>query len=171
MLIAIQTSNALDELYGSFFDLNATLDRVVSVMLNDFSMPQASDIVHHKIAHLTPLLADKISEIKDNYNVSSIRPEVHRDDRNYSDLEVMFKTVLEEFEGVYEMIKMCYDTAHTHGDLNVCADLMKFIPKFSVVIGQIITLRDKAVQMPTGFDTFDRHITSWKIDGLEDYDD
>ena len=32
MLISDVTSTALDELYGSFFDLNATHDRAVSIM-------------------------------------------------------------------------------------------------------------------------------------------
>lgn len=167
MLISERTSQSLDELYGSFFDLNATLDRVVSVMLNKFSMPQASNIIHLKIAHTTPLLADMISEIKDNYNISSIRPEVHRDDRDYDNLLDMFETVLKEFSEVYEMIKMTDDIAVASKDLNVHADLLKFITTYNKVMGQIYTLRDKAVQMPTGFDTFDRHITSWGIgDGL-----
>lgn len=167
MLISVQTSDALDELYGAFFDLNATLDRMSSILLNDFSMPQASDILHHKIAHLMPLMADLISEIKDNYNVSSIRPEVHRDSRTYSDLKEMFETLLSEYTEVYEMIKMTHEISLNNKDLNVCSELLNFTRNFNIVMGQIITLRDKAVQMPTDFDRFDRHITSWGIVGLE----
>jgi murein endopeptidase len=89
LLIHEETSEALDVLYGAFFDLNATLDRVASVMLNDFSMPNAGEIVHLNISHTMPLLADVVSEIKDNYNLSSIRPEVHKDDRNYSNLSAL----------------------------------------------------------------------------------
>lgn len=166
MLISTQTSEALDELYGAFFDLNATLDRMVSVMLNDFCMPQANKIIHHRLAHLMPLMADMISEIKDNYNVSSIRPEVHRDSRTYSNLKDMFETLLKEFEEVYEMIKMTCDISDLNKDLNVKSDLIDFIRKFNMVIGQIITLKDKAIQMPDDFNKFDRYIDDWGIVGL-----
>lgn len=167
MFLSEKTSEALDQVYGAFFDLNATLDRVASLMLNVWTMPQASDIVHHKISHLMPLLADDISAIKDNYNMTSGRPEVHRDYRTYTDLSDMFETVLKEFGEVYEMIKMVDGIAHETGDFNVHGDLVKFIQKFNIVIGQVITLRDKAMQMPTGYDQFDRHITSWGIVGLD----
>lgn len=166
MFLNKETSESLDILYGAFFDLNATLDRVASVMLNDFSMPNASDIVHHRISHLMPILADDISTIKDNYNESSIRPMVHKDDRNYSNLKDMFETVLKEFGEVYEIIKMTDKVARENQDFNVHGDLIKFMQKFNIVIGQIITLRDKSLQLSTDFDVFDRHIDSWKIDGL-----
>ena len=80
------------------FDLNATLDRAVSIMLNNWAMPQASDIIHQKVAHAAPVYADLISEIKDNYNVPSVRPAVHEDSREYENLGVMFQTVLYEFK-------------------------------------------------------------------------
>ena len=37
------------------------------------------------------------------------------------------------------------------------------------VVAQIILLDDKAKQMPTEYDEYDRHIDSWGIIGLEDY--
>jgi len=168
MFLSEKSSEALDQLYGAFFDLNATLDRVASIMLNTWSMPQASDIVHHKLSHLMPLLADDISAIKDNYNMTSGRPEVHKDYRTYTDLGNMFETVLKEFGEVYEMIKMCDGIAHENGDFNVHGDLVKFIQKFNIVIGQVITLRDKAVQMPTSYWVYDDYISAWGINGLDD---
>ncbi|MGL5767094.1 MAG: hypothetical protein ACRCX8_15775 [Sarcina sp.] len=166
MYLSQATSEALDELTGAFFDLNRSFDRAVSIMTNKWCMPNASDIVHHKLAHLFPLMADDITAIKDRYNLSSVYPETHRDDRDYTDLADMFETLLGEYGEVYEMIKMVNSLAHTHGDLNVHADLVKVTQDYNVVMEQVITLRDKAVQMPTCYDTFDRHISSWKIDGL-----
>lgn len=166
MLISDVTSTALDELYGSFFDLNATLDRAVSIMLNNWAMPQASDIIHQKVAHAAPVYADLISEIKDNYNVPSVRPAVHEDSREYENLGVMFQTVLYEFKGVYEMIKKVIDIAMKNGDVNVVSDLVIFMSKFNKFFGMIVTLSDKANQMPEMYDAFDRHITSWGIDGF-----
>ena len=167
MLISKETSEALDLLYGQFFDLNATLDVVASTLQNTFSMPQAADIVHHKISHLMPLLADKISEIKDNYNIRSIRPAVHEDKREYGDLQVMFQTVLDEFESTYKMIVSVQEIAIKSGDKNVLDDLQHFMRLFNKIMGQIYTLRDKAEQMPRDFDTYDAHINRWGIVGLD----
>ena len=104
MLISQETSEALDILVGKMFDLNRSFDRAVSWMQNVFSMPQASDIVHHNLAHLFPLLADSLTEIKDRYNIPSVYPETHKDDREYENLFVMFTTLLKECSDGYEMI-------------------------------------------------------------------
>jgi hypothetical protein len=166
-LIHEETSEALDVLYGAFFDLNATLDRVASVMLNDFSMPNAGEIVHLNISHTMPLLADVVSEIKDNYNLSSIRPEVHKDDRNYSNLSDMFSTVLKEFSEVYEIMNKVVDIAIAHRDRNVTSDMYRLFRKYNIIMGQVNTLNDKAQQMPTDFDKFDFNISKWGIKGVK----
>lgn len=166
MLISKQTSEALIEVYGVFFDLNATLDVASSIMMNKWTMPQASDIVHHRLSHLMPLLADQISEIQDNYNIVTYRPEVHRDFRDYDNLKDMFETILTEFADAYNMIKMCNKIADEQGDFNVHGDLVNFIKKFNIVIGQIITLRDKSLLLPDDYITFDRQINTWGIVGL-----
>lgn len=167
MLIHEETSEALDVLYGAFFDLNATLDRVASVMLNDFSMPNAGEIVHLNISHTMPLFADVVSEIKDNYNLSSIRPEVHKDDRNYSNLSDMFSTVLKEFSEVYEIMNKVVDIAIAHRDRNVTSDMYRLFRKYNIIMGQVNTLNDKAQQMPTDFDKFDFNISKWGIKGVK----
>lgn len=167
MLIHEETSEALDVLYGAFFDLNATLDRVASVMLNDFSMPNAGEIVHLNISHTMPLLADVVSEIKDNYNLSSIRPEVHKDDRNYSNLSDMFSTVLKEFSEVYEIMNKVVDIAIAHRDRNVTSGMYRLFRKYNIIMGQVNTLNDKAQQMPTDFDKFDFNISKWGIKGVK----
>ena len=169
MLISDETSKAIDILYGKFFDLNATLDVAVSYMLNVWAMPQASAICHSNLAHTAPVMADFLSEIKDNYNIRSIRPAVHEDKREYTNLADMFETILKEYSDTYEMIKMTDKVAHEHDDFAVHADLVKFTNLFNKVIGVVITLRDKSVQMPTDYDIFDRHITSWGVDKVSEW--
>ena len=166
MLISNKTSEALDELTGAYFDLNRTFDRAVSIMANVWAMPNAANIVHHKLAHLFPLLADKVTEIKDKYNLSSVYPETHRDDRTYANLEDMMSVLLKEMSDVYEMIKMIDGIVHENGDFMVHAELISIMKNHSIVFGQVVTLHDKSMQMPTDFDTYDRHIDSWGIDGI-----
>jgi len=166
MLISKETSDALDILLGAYFDLNRTFDRAVSIMLNTWAMPNASGIIHQNLAHLFPILGDKVTEIKDNYNLTSVYPETHRDGREYADLEEMMTTLVNEMADVYDIIKQVYQIAKDNGDFMVNAELIDIMNKHSKVIGQVITLKDKAVEMPTNYDNYDRHINSWGIIGL-----
>lgn len=167
MLISEETSRALDVLTGAFFDLNRTLDRCVTWMQNEWSMPNAADIVHHNLAHLMPLVADEITAIKDNYNMTSVYPATHEDSRTYQDLADMMETVLDEFTETYTMLKLTKDIIKKNDDFNVLSDLYRIMRQFNIIMGQIYTLRDKAVQMPVAYDTYDRHISSWGIDGVD----
>lgn len=171
MLISKETSDALDILYGQFFNLNSLFDNAVSFMLNEWAMPQANDIIHHKLAHLMPLLADDISAIKDDYDMKSIRPEVPEHSEAYSNLQQMFDRIYDEMAATYKMIVMTNNIAVEHGDINVHAGLMDFMRKFNKVIGQVITLMNKSHQMPMDFDTFDFRIKDWGIVGLDDATD
>lgn len=166
MLISKKTSEALDILYGQFFNLNSLLDNAVSFMLNEWAMVQASEIIHLRLAHATPLLADRISEIKDDYDERSIRPEVPEHREQYGSLKDMFDTIYDEFEATYHMIVLTNKIALEEGDINVHAGLMSFMRTFNKVIGQIITLKNKADQ-GLDFDTFDFRIKDWGIVGLE----
>ena len=167
MFLSDKTSEAFDILVGKSFDLNRSFDRAVSVMQNVFSMPQASDIIHHNLAHLWPLIADEISGFKDQYNVLTYYPETHGDGRTYDNLLSMWETMLGEIEDFYEMIRMTYKVAKENDDFNACAFLMRLMRILSIVISQVITLRDKAKEMPTDYDSYDRHISSWGIDGVD----
>lgn len=166
MLISKKTSEALDILYGQFFNLNSLLDNAVSFMLNEWAMVQASEIIHLRLAHATPLLADRISEIKDDYDERSIRPEVPEHREQYGSLKDMFDTIYDEFEATYHMIVLTNKIALEEGDINVHAGLMSFMRTFNKVIGQIITLKNKADQ-GLDFDTFDFRIKDWGIVGLD----
>lgn len=167
MMLSEKTSEALDILVGALFDLNRTMDRQVSWMQNIWAMPQAAEICHHKLAHLFPLLADEISSFKDKYNLTTVYPETHRDAREYRDLFDMMGTLYDEVESVYEIVKQIYDIANEERDFNVNAMLQDFMEKLTDVISQVITLRDKAEQMPTDYDVYDAHIKDWGITGVE----
>ena len=166
MSISLKTSESLDLLVGKAFDLNRSFDRAVSIMQNKWCMPNAANIIHHNLAHLFPLLADVISGFKDNWNLTTIYPETHKDDRDYSNLLDMMTILRNEVLDFYEMIKMVYKIAEEENDFNTMAMLIDFMNKLTIVISQMYTLKDKAEQMPTDWDTFDNHISQWGINGL-----
>ena len=155
MSISLKTSESLDLLVGKAFDLNRSFDRAVSIMQNKWCMPNASDIIHHNLAHLFPLLADIISGFKDSWNLTTVYPETHEDKRDYANLLNMMTILWEEVLDYYEMIKMVYKIAEEEGDFNVMAMLIDFMGKLTVVVSQVYTLKDKAEQMPTDWDKFD----------------
>ena len=165
MLISEETSKALDLLYNQFFNLNSLYDNAVSYMLNEWCMPNASNIIHHNLAHTFPVMADMISEIKDNYDVKSIRVAIPNHDEEYEDLLDMTNTMYEYCANTYIMLKTASKVAMDNGDLNVLSDLVDFTSKFNKIMGQVITLKGKAEQI-TDFDKFDRHIDKWGIVGL-----
>lgn len=167
MMLSDKTSEALDYLVGAYFDLNRTFDRAVSVMEVKFAMPNAANIIHHKLAHLWPLMADVVSGFKHQWNVMAVYPETHRDARDYDNLEDMMGILLKETLDVYEIIKQTYAIAKDEHDFNANAMLQNLMQDMNKVIAQVIVLDDKAKQMPTDFDNYDRHIDSWGIIGLE----
>lgn len=167
MYLSDKTSEALDLLVGKAFDLNRSFDRAVSIMQNKWCMPNASSIIHHNLAHLFPLLADIISGFKDSWNLTTIYPETHKDDRDYSNLRDMMLILTNEVLDYYEMIKMVYKIAEEENDFNVMAMLIDFMNKITILVSQMFTLKDKAEQMPTNWDVFDNHISEWGIDGLD----
>lgn len=164
MLMSKETSEALDILYGEFFNCNSLLDNCQSIMQNVWTMPQASDILHHQYAHPVTQLADFISAIKDNYNLRSIRTEVPRHAEDYDDLLDMMEHVLEEFTNIYKMINLTIQVAHEHGDYNAYSDLLDFLTLYNKIYGNVVTLRDKAQQLPKDYVRYDRYITSWHVD-------
>lgn len=166
MSISLKTSESLDLLVGKAFDLNRSFDRAVSIMQNKWCMPNAANIIHHNLAHLFPLLADVISGFKDNWNLTTVYPETHKDDRDYSNLLAMMTILRDEVLDFYEMIKMVYKIAEEENDFNTMAMLIDFMNKLTIVVSQMYTLKDKAEQMPTDWDTFDNHISQWGINGL-----
>ena len=166
MSISLKTSESLDLLVGKAFDLNRSFDRAVSIMQNKWCMPNAANIIHHNLAHLFPLLADVISVFKDNWNLTTVYPETHKDDRDYSNLLAMMTILRDEVLDFYEMIKMVYKIAEEENDFSVMAMLIDFMNKLTIVVSQMYTLKDKAEQMPTDWDTFDNHISQWGINGL-----
>ena len=169
MRLSDKTSQALDILVGQYFNLNRVFDRAVSWMEVEFAMPNAANIIHHKLAHLWPLMADKVSDFKHQWNVPTYYPETRGDGREYANLENMMDVMLRETLDVYDVIKQTYQIAKEEGDFNANAMLQRLMQDMNKVISQIILLDDKAKQMPTAYDEYDRHIDSWGIVGLEDY--
>ena len=80
--------------------------------------------------------------------------------KNNATLEFISKVTNKSIEEINEIIKK------EENDFNVMAMLIDFMNKISIIVSQMYTLKDKAEQMPTGWDNFDNHISEWGIKGL-----
>lgn len=169
MRLSDKTSQALDILVGQYFSLNRVFDRAVSWMEVEFAMPNAANIIHHKLAHLWPLMADTVSDFKHQWNVTTVYPATFEASEKYDTLEDLTDYLLAHTMTVYDVIKQTYQIVKEEGDFNANVMLQELMRDMNKVIGQVILLNDKAKQMPTAYDEYDRHIDSWGIVGLEDY--
>lgn len=169
MRLSDKTSQALDILVGQYFNLNRVFDRAVSWMEVEFAMPNAANIIHHKLAHLWPLMADTVSDFKHQWNVTTVYPATQAASQGYENLEELTAHLLNNTMLVYDVIKQTYQIAKEEGDFNANAMLQDLMEDMNEVIVQIIVLYDKAKQMPTDYDSYDAHIGHWGIVGLEDY--
>ena len=115
----------------------------------------------------TPKDIENYITVKDNYDERSIRMELPKHDEEYSDLVQMMNNLLGYCEDTYAMLQQVGQVAMSNNDFNVVCDLVGFTNKFNKIIGLVVTLKNKAEQMPTEYDKFDRHIDKWGIVGLE----
>ena len=108
--ITDQTANALQSLVHDAFDVNATLDRVKTVMITTLVYPVFGDYVH-KLAHKYALdMGDGIGDLLENYN----------EPVNYGNIV----SHIENYETVQDAIDKVFNTVLTfQNELNQCAKI------------------------------------------------
>lgn len=144
MLISNETENKLNLLIQRFFQHNRTWDRFIGYATVEWSLDNFGKVFHHGLAHLYPLLADKVSDILLRYDVAPEYLETKSDVRTYDTLESFFKINLDEHKQTYELIKETINVASINGDLNVETDLKHLLRIFNHFMEQALLLEDKA---------------------------
>ena len=144
MLISEQTEEKLNLLIQAMFNHNRSWDRFLGIAGVDWAFDNFVSVFHSKLAHLYPLLADKIGDILLRYNIAPKYYETKRDTRTYSGMLDFFEANLNEHIETYELIKSAIQTAIDNGDLNVETDLKQFLRLWNKFMNQSILLRDKA---------------------------
>ena len=82
-LISKKMKESLEKIISHCFYNNRMLDRICSILSVTFVMPITSNILHHNLAHLYPLLADKISDYMDSRDCTTIYGETPTGDQDY----------------------------------------------------------------------------------------
>ena len=77
--------------------------------------------------------------------------------------------MLRETLDLYQVIKQTYYIAKEEKDFNANAMLQDLLEDMNRVVAQMMLLDDEREQRPREYDKYDRHIGSWGMVGLEDY--
>lgn len=144
MLISDETTEKVNLIIQKMFDLNRTMDRFLAFSSTEWSFQNFNKVFHAGYAHLFPIAADFATDILLRYNVPAKYYETHSDTRIYTTMLDFFQTNLEENEEAYQIINNAIDSAISHKEYNVEADLKHFLTIWNRFMEQAILLRDKA---------------------------
>lgn len=162
-LISQEVNSQLDILVGKFFEANRIMDRGCSVLDARFAMNKTSGILHKSLAHLYPLIADKISTYQSQRNNLTVYPQTPMDSTDYLTPLSFFERML-NFQ--VEIENSCYEVcefADENNDYMTKIFLDNFMLSLIPVTQQLLLLVDKAEIYGGNFMGFDHRIEDFII--------
>jgi Ferritin-like domain len=141
-LIPDELNNKLNEIIGANFRLNRLMDRGMSILSTKFALIKCVNEIHPKLAHLYPLLADKISDFQNSRDNLSIYPETPIGNEDYSTPLEFFEKLLEYQINLEFLVGEALDKAKEE-DIVTYVFLEHFLRKLNPVTDQILILINK----------------------------
>lgn len=162
-LIKDNVNEQLDLIVKKLFEGNRVLDRIVNQLDLRFVMNKTSSILHPKLAHQYPLLADKISEYQGDRNNETIYGETFRDATVYgSPLRIFEKIVGYQME-LEKVINDGIELSMDESDYFTLSFLQSFALDVIPYTKQSLLLLDKARLYDDDWMGFDRDIENFII--------
>lgn len=143
-LISKEMKVSLEKIISHCFYNNRILDRMCSILSVTFVMPITSNILHHNLAHLYPLLADDISDYMDSRDCTTIYGETPIGDQEYDTVLDCFNKILEINLRLESLIKESIVLAQSINDYSTKVYLERFLLKILPITKDILLLLDKA---------------------------
>ena len=143
-LISKKMKESLEKIISHCFYNNRMLDRICSVLSVTFVMPITSNILHHNLAHLYPLLADKISDYMDSRDCTTLYGETPTVDQDYDTVLDCFNKMLEINLQLESLIKDSIVLAQESKDYSTKVYLEEFLLEIIPITKDILLLVDKA---------------------------
>ena len=143
-LISKEMKVSLEKIISHCFYNNRILDRMCSILSVTFVMPITSNILHHNLAHLYPLLADDISDYMDSRDCTTIYGETPIGDQEYDTVLDCFNKILEINLRLESLIKESIVLAQSINDYSTKVYLERFLLKILPITKDILLLIDKA---------------------------
>lgn len=143
-LLSAEVKSVLEDIVGQCFYNNRMFDRMVSLLSVRFVMPVTGELIHNRLAHLYPNIADLVSDYMAERNSTTIYKETPRGDQDYDNPIDCFNYMLELNLELEKIVKKAIMTSQEAGDYTTKVFLDSFLRKLILVTNDILLLVDKA---------------------------
>lgn len=161
-LISEKLNKGLDDIVTKFFYLNRIADRGVSVIDVKFVMNNSAQIIHQKLAHAFPLIADEVSEFQGKRGCLTIYGLTPLDDTDYASPMDFFERLMGEMLVAEALVGDAIELAIEEDDYTTRAFLQKFLVDLIPYTHACMIIVDKArayggdwMRFDHDFDDFD----------------
>jgi len=161
-LIPERINNKLDEIVTKCFEGNRIADRAMSVLNIKFVMNKTEEILHEKLAHLYPQLADRVSTYQSSRNNLTFYGMTPADNSDYTSPLEFFEKMVNYMIELESLIGEGVELSRSE-DTSTYAFLLSFTGDVGKVTEQCLLLLDKAEQYKDKWESFDQRIESFVI--------
>ena len=135
MRMSQETYSGLNHLVGRCFDANAVVDNL-AYCLDYHYYSEIAKVVHLRVAHLFPELADEITDKMLELSARPVRLDIHGYDTDYTSLGDIFGQLLKVSKALLEDVRKNISTSDLNGDDEVRIFLEEFLGKISLLVKQ-----------------------------------
>jgi len=143
-LLTTEIKSSLEKIISKCFFNNRIMDRMCSILSINFAMSNTSNILHKRLAHLYPVLADDVSDYMDARDCSVIYGATPVGDQEYESVLECFNKILELNLDLESEIKNSIKVANEINDYATKVFLENFLLKIISITKDILLLVDKA---------------------------
>jgi len=161
-LIPEQINKKLDEIVTKCFEGNRIADRGMSVLGVKFAMNKTEEVLHEKLAHFFPKLADVVSSFQGSRNNLTFYGATPADNSDYSHPLEFFERLLDYMMDLETLISEGVELSMKE-DIPTFSFLVSFSRQIAQVTNQCLLLLDKAELYKDDCKTFDERIESFVI--------
>lgn len=167
MNVSNETINAIYQLISECFKENRYFDRYVTCLNVDFAMNNTSNLCHLQISHMFPILADKIGETIEKYNISIEYGATPEAKEIYSSPMEIIEKMENDCINFQNMFIGVTKIAFEHNDIQVYTELLDLLKDYNTTVEQVILLKDKADLYKDDWASYDAHIKNhfWVLGG------
>lgn len=160
-LIRDNVNSKLDELVTKLFLGNRICDRAMSVLDLKFAMNKTVEVLHPKLAHLFPALADVVSEYQGSRNALTVYGITPLDSSDYARPLDFFDRMIEFMVDVESLCHEICGISMEEDDSVTRVFIDSFILKLMPVTKQCLVLADKSEAYGNDLMSFDSRIEDW----------
>lgn len=162
-----ETIEKAQEVVRICFEANAKVDTIVNRLDVVFNMPKASEIVHHKIAHVYPVaFGDKITEFLSKRGIKVNYGNIPLQNKDYSNILECFTDIVITQREIENAVIDTIKTAEVNGDIDIKIFFENFLVETVVLhTKQAYILQNKAGEYIASdiVALFDAHIDTFII--------